>query len=212
MNFNQNNQLDNQDDIQVDNQDEKNLNKNISCNVFYEQINLINQLPLEERGNVIYMALLNAFIKNQDNQLENQLENTYISISKSISLSILSKSVLDILSKTINCKKYKNNWGGKRESAGRPKGSKPVKSTIPDREEILNYVHSLCKHIAVDDFIAFYEASNWNDKDGLPINWKQKALQWANRYKPTDEPSKSSQAFNEFYEKEKARLAAKGIY
>ena len=66
----------NQDDNQVENQDEK----NISCNVFLEQIELLNQLPMSERGSVIYMALLKAFgrvsnqVENQDdNQLENQL-------------------------------------------------------------------------------------------------------------------------------------------
>ena len=121
-----NNQVDNQDDYQdeyqVDNQEEKIF----SCSVFLEQINLINQLPINERGNVIYMALLNAFIKNQKNQVDNQLENAYISISTSISLSILSKSVLDVLNKTINCKKYKNNWGGKRNNSGRPKKKEPV--------------------------------------------------------------------------------------
>lgn len=120
-----NNQLDNQ----VENQVEKNLDKNISCNIFFEQINLINQLPIEERGNVLYMAILNAFIKNQDNQLDNQLENAYISISISLSnsLSILSKSVLDILNKTIICKKYKSNWGGNRKGSGRP-----IKNTKED--------------------------------------------------------------------------------
>ena len=114
-----NNQLDNQDNIQVENQDDK----NISCNIFFEQLNLINQLPIQERGNVLYLAVLNAFNKNQKKQLDNQLENTYISISISLSnsLSILSKSVLDILNKTIICKKYKNNWGGNRRGAGRPK-------------------------------------------------------------------------------------------
>lgn len=112
----------NQLDSQVENQVEKNLDKNISCNIFFEQINLINQLPIEERGNVLYMAILNAFVKNQDNQLDNQLENAYISISISLSesLSILSKSVLDILNKTIVCKKYKSNWGGNRKGSGRP--------------------------------------------------------------------------------------------
>lgn len=120
----QNNQLENQLDNQDENQVEKNLDKNISCNIFFEQLNLINQLPLEERGNVLYMAILNAFknyLKNQDNQLENQLENTYISISISLSLSILSKSVLDLLNKTIVCKEYKNNWGGNRKGSGRHK-------------------------------------------------------------------------------------------
>lgn len=119
----QNNQVDIQDENQVDYQIENQVDKNISCNIFFEQINLINQLPIEERGNVIYMAILNAFAKNQDNQLDNQLENAYISISISLSssLSILSKSVLDILNKTIVCKKYKSNWGGNRRGSGRKK-------------------------------------------------------------------------------------------
>ncbi len=117
-----NNQLDNQLDIQDDYQDELQNDKNLSCSIFLEQIELINQLPLEERGNVLYMAVLNSFVKNQKNQLDNQLENTYISISISLSksISILSKSVLNILNKTIICKKYKNNWGGNRKGSGRP--------------------------------------------------------------------------------------------
>lgn len=57
----------------------------------------------------------------------------------------------------------------------------------PKKQEILNYVSSLCKKIAVDDFIAYYEASDWRDKNGLPVNWKQKALHWANTYKPKEE-------------------------
>ena len=117
-----NNQLDYQVDIQDDFQDGFQNDKNLSCSIFLEQIELINQLPLEERGNVLYMAVLNSFVKNQKNQLDNQLENTYISISISLSksISILSKSVLNILNKTIICKKYKNNWGGNRKGSGRP--------------------------------------------------------------------------------------------
>lgn len=83
----------------------------------------------------------------------------------------------------------------------------------PKKEEILSYVNSLCKKIEVEDFIAYYDAADWKDKDGLPINWKQKAIQWANRYKPKEKAdNEPSEAFNEFYKKEKARLAAKGIY
>lgn len=83
----------------------------------------------------------------------------------------------------------------------------------PEKKEILDYVSLLGKKIAVDDFIAYYEAAEWKDKDGLPVNWKQKAIQWANRYKPNEKANNEpSEAFNEFYKKEKARLAAKGIY
>jgi len=206
----------NQDEYQVENQDEKNT----SCNIFLEQLELLNQLPIEERGNVIYLALLKVFsrtnnqLENQDdNQLENQLENTYISISKSISLSKLSISVLNLLNKTLSCKIYSKNWGGKRTGSGK-KGVKPsISGTKPTKKEILDYVDSLCKKIAVDDFIAYYDAAEWKDKDGLPVNWKQKAIQWANRYKPDEKKdNQPSEAFMEFYKKEKARLAAKGIY
>lgn len=131
-----NNQLDIQVDIQDDFQDEFQNDKNLSCSIFLEQIELINQLPLEERGNVLYMAVLNSFVKNQKNQLDNQLENTYISISISLSksISILSKSVLNILNKTIICKKYKNNWGGNRKGSGRP----TTKTSIePDKDMVI---------------------------------------------------------------------------
>ena len=83
----------------------------------------------------------------------------------------------------------------------------------PKKKEILDYVHSLCKNIEVDDFIAFYDACNWLDDAGLPINWKQKAISWANRYKPKEEKgNKPSKALEEFLKKEKEKLAEKGIY
>ena len=104
----------------------KNDDKNISCNIFLEQLDLINQLPETERGNVLYLAVLKAFsrleknqLANQDEsqdevQLESQLEHIYISISKSIYLSNLSISILNLLNKTIGCKVYNKNWGGAR--------------------------------------------------------------------------------------------------
>ena len=139
--------LKNQIDNQIDNQLEKNLNnqleKNVSCSIFLEQINLINQLPIEERGNVLYMAVLNSFrncIKNQiDNQIDNQLENTYISISTSISLSLLSKSVLELMNKTLNCRIYSSNYGGKRKGAGRPK-----KEPIIDNQSLYGEYNNVC--------------------------------------------------------------------
>ena len=117
----------------------ENREKNISCNIFLEQIELLNQLEEKERGYVLYMALLKAFSRvcNQDeiqddNQLENQLETIYISISKSISLSILGNTILNLLNKTLNCKIYNKNWGGKREGAGKTKKiSEPIKDN-PD--------------------------------------------------------------------------------
>ena len=183
---------------QVENQDEKNT----SCNIFLEQLELLNQLPVNERGNVIYLALLKAFsrtnnqVENQDaNQLENQLENTYISISKSISLSKLSISVLNLLNKTLGCKIYSKNWGGKRTGSGK-KTVKPIEKPIikPTKEEIEEYCQSLGKRFDdIDDFIAYYDASDWNDRAGLPINWKHAVISWisrAKRYQAEAKPKK----------------------
>jgi len=82
----------------------------------------------------------------------------------------------------------------------------------PTKKEILDYVSSLCKKIEVDDFIAYYDASGWCDSSGLPINWKQKAIQWANRYKPKEEEKKASPVIEKWYQEQKAKLAEKGIY
>jgi ribosome-interacting GTPase 1 len=190
--------MNNQDEYQVENQDEKNT----SCNIFLEQLELLNQLPVNERGNVIYLALLKAFsrtsnqVENQDaNQLENQLENTYISISKSISLSKLSISVLNLLNKTLGCKIYSKNWGGKRTGSGK-KTVKPIEKPIikPTKEEIEEYCQSLGKRFDdIDDFIAYYDASDWNDRAGLPINWKHAVISWisrAKRYQAEAKPKK----------------------
>ena len=58
---------------------------------------------------------------------------------------------------------------------------------IPKKEEILEYVALLGKKIEIDKFIAYYDAAEWRDKSGLQVNWKQKALLWANSYKPKQE-------------------------
>ena len=207
--------MNNQDEYQVENQDEKNT----SCNIFLEQLELLNQLPVNERGNVIYLALLKAFsrtsnqVENQDaNQLENQLENTYISISKSISLSKLSISVLNLLNKTLGCKIYSKNWGGKRTGSGK-KGNKPTDrpTNKPTKEEIEEYCKIIGKKINLDDFIAYYDATDWKDDLGQPVIWKRKVLKFAQSYKPKEE-NKSSKAFDEFYKRTKEELAKKGIY
>ena len=99
---------------------EKKTTNNIACRIFKEQILVINQLPEEDRAKVLYLAIMNSFnqFENQNgNQIENQNENAYISLS--ISLSNISKSILDLLSKNIVFKEYSNNYGGTREKAGR---------------------------------------------------------------------------------------------
>lgn len=103
--------------------------KNIACRIFKEQIELIQQLPENERAEVLYKAILSAFnqFDNQnENQIENQNENAYVSVSDSVS--VLSKTVFSLLKKNIVCKEFSNNYGGKRIGAGK----KPQKQQIPE--------------------------------------------------------------------------------
>lgn len=119
------NQVENQVDFNLKNFEKEN-SQNIVCNIYKEQFDLINELSENERLKVLYLAVLNAFQdydkKNQINQVENQVDYTYISTSTSIynSLSNYSKKLIKLLFKTINCKNYKN-WGGKRKNSGRKK-------------------------------------------------------------------------------------------
>lgn len=95
---------------------------NICCRIFKEQINLINQLPEQERGVVLLSAINNAFFQfeNQnDNQNENQFDCAYISVSVSNSLSDISKVVLELLNKNIVCREFSPNYGGRRIGSGR---------------------------------------------------------------------------------------------
>lgn len=94
---------------------------NIACRIFKEQIDLIQQLPKNERAVVLYSAIMQAF--NQfDNQNENQNECAYVSVS----VSVLGKCILDLLSKNIAFKEFSSNYGGKRPNAGKPKNVTPV--------------------------------------------------------------------------------------
>lgn len=127
------NQVENQVDFNLNNFEEEET-QNIVCNIYKEQFDLINELPESERLKVLYLAVLNAFQdydkKNQINQLENQVDYTYISTSIYNSISNYSKKLIKLLFKTINCKKYKN-WGGKRKNSGRKKQE--------DCEDFLHY-------------------------------------------------------------------------
>jgi hypothetical protein len=51
------------------------------------------------------------------------------------------------------------------------------------KKEIEEYCKTIAKKIDIDSFIAYYEASNWEDKNGLPINWKQKVISWSMKQK-----------------------------
>lgn len=54
-------------------------------------------------------------------------------------------------------------------------------NNIPNKKDIETYCKLVAKKINVDEFINWYSASNWKDKEGLPINWQQKVLSWAKR-------------------------------
>lgn len=148
----------NQNDNQIENQIEKNLinqnEKNLCLRLFKEQIDLINELPEGEREKVLYIAVVNAFKtidendkKSNLNQIENQNENAYISVSVSvsvsyylnqlsISLSNISKTVLNLLKKTLEVKEFSSNLGGKRPGAGRKKQAQQEQVTpIPENLE-----------------------------------------------------------------------------
>lgn len=62
-----------------------------------------------------------------------------------------------------------------------------LKNSIPTKKEIEDYCKINAKKIDIDEFIAYYNASDWLDKNGLPINWKQKVLTFARNYKPKEE-------------------------
>lgn len=103
-------------------------NKNFACRIFKEQIELILQLPENERAEVLYKSVLFGF--NQidcqfDNQNENQNESAYVSVSDSVS--ILSNKIFNLLKKNITWKEFSNNYGGNRKGAGAPKGNTNAK-------------------------------------------------------------------------------------
>lgn len=56
----------------------------------------------------------------------------------------------------------------------------------PKRKEIEEYCKMLGKKIDIDEFIAYYDASDWKDEFGSPIIWKRKVLTFAKNYKPKE--------------------------
>ena len=68
--------------------------------------------------------------------------------------------------------------------------------------------NQLGKNIDVDSFIAYYDATRWEEENGFPINWKRKVITWANNYKPPEiDPTDRSHIFKEL--EEEARKAGK---
>lgn len=145
--------------------------KNLACRIFKEQLDLLLSLPnQEEAKTVLYQAVVNSYIQtvnqfeNQfDYQNENQNENVYVSVS--VSVSELSKSILNLLTKSIIWKEFSNNYGGRRENAGRP----------PKQE---NQTDSNIQKIQKNQKIQKQQTEtiniNINTKHKLPENWQPK--------------------------------------
>lgn len=135
------------------------MTNNIACRLFKEQIKLINQLPEKERPLVLYLAINHSF--NQiENQIENQNENAYVSESLYLNqLSDISKCVLELLKKNIVCKEFSNNYGGKRDNAGRKGKDKISLSSTQDEHK---------NKISVDKAIKSFK--NNNALNGLSRN------------------------------------------
>lgn len=169
--------------------------KNIACRIFKEQIDLIQQLPENERAEVLYKAILDAM--NQfDNQNENQNENAYVSVSISVSVSVLSKTVYELLRKNILWKQFSNNYGGKRIGAGKKKPETPLGTPdlpkpkyIPTWEEVQEYARQQnefagcggfpCTEERAREFYDHYAAQGWIAGNGIPIHdWRPKLREW----------------------------------
>lgn len=103
------------------------IKNNSACRIFAEQLKMLLSLPnQEEAKTILYQSLINSY-----NQFENQNENAYVSVSDSESLSYLGESILNLLSKNIIWKQFSNNYGGKRDNAGR-KVNKPQVETVKE--------------------------------------------------------------------------------
>lgn len=88
-----------------------------------------------------------------------------------------------------NDRQTANEWqtNGKRMATTKnDKNDNNNKNKKPTKNEILDYAHNqLGKHINADYFIAYYDASDWKDKSGLSINWKQALINWIKNEKIT---------------------------
>lgn len=124
------------------------MERNVAVRIFKEQFDLIRNLPENERALVLYGAVWNAFnqlenqIDNQneiqtDNQIDNQTANqTYLYLNHiSVSLSGISQSILNLLTKTMTAKEFSLNYGGNRKGAGRPKKSYPQSYPQDDKKQ-----------------------------------------------------------------------------
>jgi len=199
--------------------------KNIACRIFKEQIDLIQQLPENERAEVLYKAILDAmnqFDYQNENQFENQNENAYVSVSVNKNnninninnISVLGKTVYELLRKNISWKQFSNNYGGKRIGAGKKKPEIPIDTPdlpkpkyIPTWEEVREYARQQnefagcggfpCTEEQARDFYDHYKAQGWIAGNGIPIHdWQHKLREWVKlkyknkRKEPDDDESR----------------------
>lgn len=163
---------------------------NVACRIFAEQVKMLLSLPnQDEAKTVLYQAVINSlnqFENHFDNQIENQNENAYVSVSVSDSLSVLSKSILDLLSKNITWKEFSNNYGGKRIGAGKKtkKPSGKPSENLPENENINEIINKL-KDILVKYYKRDFSTRNWRDSvdkmlriDKIPFDDVIKCLDW----------------------------------
>lgn len=189
--------------------------KNIACRIFKEQIDLINQLPPNERAVVLYNVindLFNQFDNQNDNQIENQNENAYISVS------VLGKSIYNILYKNISCREFSSNYGGKRIGAGAKKKTDipqiPLGTPYPTNnqqykptlDEVLAFAAQqnqlagvggfACTPELAEQFWAHYESIGWrvgNESRTPILNWQTKLRYWAAKDKQAPPPRAESE-------------------
>ena len=116
------------------------MKNNIACRIYAEQIKLLLSLPdKDEAKNVLFQALVNSYNQfefQNENQNENQFEYVYDSVSVYDSLSPLSISILELLSKNIIWREFSNNYGGRRERAGRKKTKQTKTPPIAEKKKL----------------------------------------------------------------------------
>lgn len=181
---------------------------------------MLQSLPdQEEAKSILYQAViqsLNQFENQNENQIENQFENAYVSVSVSDSvygsLSVLGKSILNLLSKNITWKEFSNNYGGKREGSGRSKQvkvgqidqaqvgggqivdkdtskSKVSKFVKPTIDEIEQYCSERNNGVDACKFYDFYESKGWKVGNASMKDWKACVRTWESRNpKPVQKP------------------------
>ena len=140
---------------------------------------MLQSLPNQDDAkNILYQAVihsLNQFenqIENQnDNQIENQIESAYVSVS--VSDSPLSKSIFNLLAKSIVWKEFSNNYGGKRINSGRKSTNEKIKKS--EINQVENQVENhLENQVANQDIFQVVDI----DKDKDKYNIKNKLINY----------------------------------